>query len=255
MNVHDLIERWKREEQQPFRGWDFSYLAGRMIEELPPWSYATRAAELLRGASSVVDMDTGGGERLLELRDYWPRKIVATESYLPNFRLATERLAPLGVQVVAITLSDSGIMPFADGAFDLVLNRHAGFNPAEVARILQPGGTFLTQQVHGRSLEDLMAAFGAQPQWPNAAPDKYLPQLKAAGLTIVDAQEWAGRLSFTDVGAIVYYLKFVPWLVPAFLVDRFTDQLLELQSRLDRGEPLAFVVRQYLIEARKGNRP
>lgn len=28
-----LIATWKREEQQPFTGWDFSYLDGRMFEE------------------------------------------------------------------------------------------------------------------------------------------------------------------------------------------------------------------------------
>jgi len=129
MNTYELIERWKREEQQPFGGWDFFYLAGRMIEEPLPWSYTTRAAELLQHASAVVDMDTGGGERLLELRQYWPQKVVATEHYPPNLQLATERLAPFGVEVVDVQLTnDRRPMPFANGAFDLVLNRHGGFN-------------------------------------------------------------------------------------------------------------------------------
>jgi SAM-dependent methyltransferase len=251
MLPNELIARWKHEEQQPLLGWDFSYLANRLSDEQPPWSYATRAAELLQHASSVVDMDTGGGERLLELRDYWPQKVVATERYPPNFELAAERLVPLGVQVVDVELTNDGPMPFASGTFDLVLNRHAGFNPAEVARILAPGGTFLTQQVHGRSLEDLMAVFGAQPQWPNATPENYLPQLNTAGLTIAKAQAWSGRFAFTDVGAIVYYLKHVPWLVPDFSVERYADRLLELQRQVDRGEPLAFVARNYLIEAHK----
>ena len=29
-----LVATWKREEQQPFTGWDFSYLDGRMFEEV-----------------------------------------------------------------------------------------------------------------------------------------------------------------------------------------------------------------------------
>jgi hypothetical protein len=65
------------------------------------------------------------------------------------------------------------------------------------------------------------------------------------------AFQWSGQFSFTDVGAIVYYLKFVPWLVPDFSVDRYAEQLLKLQRQLDRGEPLTFVARQYLIEAHK----
>jgi D-alanyl-D-alanine carboxypeptidase len=153
--------------------------------------------------------------------------------------------------VVAVTLSDNGLLPFAEHAFDLVLNRHAAFNPAEVARILTAGGTFLTQQVHGRSLEDLLAFFGARPQWPDASLDKYAPQLSAAGLTIVRAQDWSGRFVFTDVGAIVYYLKHVPWLVPDFSVAQYAQQLVKLQAQHERGEALVYTARNYLIEARK----
>ena len=251
MNPHELLETWKREEQQPFSGWDFSHLDGRMIEDQAPWSYSSRAAELMRQASAVIDLGTGGGERFLKLQPYWPRKVAVTENYPPNFRLATERLSPLGVRVVDVPLTDTDPMPFADGEFDLVLNRHAGFNAREVARILAPGGAFLTQQIHGLWAYDLLAVFGAKPQWPESTPEKYVPQLKAAGLTVTQSQEWSGQLSFTDVGAIVYYLRAVPWLVPGFSVATHSEQLLTLQRRLESGERLAFVARKYLLEARK----
>jgi SAM-dependent methyltransferase len=176
---------------------------------------------------------------------------VVTEDYPPNFRLATERLAPLGVKVVDIPLTDYDPMPFADNEFDLVLNRHSGFNVAEVGRTVAPGGTFLTQQVHGLWAYDLLAAFGAKPQWPESTPAKYVPQLEAAGLTIADTQEWSGALSFTDVGAIVYYLKAVPWLVPGFSVEAHLEHLVALQSRFVGGGCLSFSARKYLIEARK----
>jgi SAM-dependent methyltransferase len=152
---------------------------------------------------------------------------------------------------VDVRLADDGLMPFADGEFDLVLNRHSGFNAKEVARILAPGGTFLTQQVHGLWAYDLLAVFGAKPQWPGATLGKYVPQLKAAGLTLINTQEWSGRISFTDVGAIVYYLKAVPWFVPGFSVEKHAKDLLKLQRRLERGEDLAFSARKYLIEAHK----
>ncbi|MCL4829557.1 MAG: methyltransferase domain-containing protein [Caldilinea sp.] len=166
MTRSELLDSWRREEAQPFIGWDFSYLDGRMIEEEPPWDYMARAAELMRHASSVVDLDTGGGERFLELHPHWPPKVVATEEYPPNLALATERLAPLGVQVLNVRITDDDPLPFADGEFDLVLNRHSAFNSAEVARVLAPGGVFLTQQVHGLWADDLHAAFGVTPQCP-----------------------------------------------------------------------------------------
>jgi SAM-dependent methyltransferase len=251
MNQEVLIENWKHEEQQPFTGWDFSYLESRMLEGQPPWSYSARAAELMKHSSSVVDLDTGGGERFLKLQEHWPRKVVATEHYPPNFKLATERLTTFGVKVVDIELSDFGPMAFADGEFDLVLNRHAAFNPYEVERVLASGGTFLTQQVHGLWAIDLLDAFDARPQWPDATPEKYLPRLQEAGLEIVNIQNWSGELTFTDVGAIVYYLKAVPWLVPGFSVESHWKYLLNLQNQLADKESLTFTARKYLIEARK----
>jgi SAM-dependent methyltransferase len=246
-----LVEFWKREERQPFIGWDFSYLDGRMFEEQPPWSYPSWAARLMRQSSSVLDMGTGGGERLLELKAYWPEKVVVTEDYGPNLKLAKDRLTWLGVQVEDVRLTESAPMPFADGEFDLVLNRHSGFNAKEVARILAHSGTFLTQQVHGLWAQDLLAVFGVRPQWPEATLPNNVPKLEAAGLTIVQADEWSGRLAFSDVGAIVYYLRAVPWLVPGFSVATHLDYLLELQGRLEGGEGLTFQARKYLIEARQ----
>jgi SAM-dependent methyltransferase len=251
MDQARLIEIWEKEEQQPFQGWDFSHLQGRMFEEQPPWSYAARAGELLRRASAALDLGTGGGERLLALREDWPAKIVATEDYPPNVRLATERLGAFGVRVVDVALTYSGRLPFADGEYDLVLNRHSGFNPDEVARIVTPGGWFLTEQVHGLWAKDLLAAFGVQPQWPDASLEKYLPALRLAGVTIVRTEDWTGRLAFTDVGAIVYYLRAVPWLVPGFSVETHLTYLLALQRRLESGAVLSFTAREYLIEARK----
>jgi SAM-dependent methyltransferase len=251
MNQEALIESWKYEETQPFSGWDFSYLHGRMIEEEPNWSYSNRAIELMKQSSSVVDLDTGGGERFFELREHWCGKVVATEGYLPNFKLATERLSPFGVNVLNIQLTDFAPMPFDDGEFDIILNRHSAFNPDEVARVLALGGTFLTQQVHGLWAVDLLAAFDAKPQWADATPEKYLPRLKSAGLEIINSLEWSGELIFTDVGAIVYYLKAVPWLVPDFSVETHLKYLLKLQKQLHTHGALNFSARKYLIEARK----
>ena len=254
MNPDNLVDIWKGEEEQFFSGWDFSYLDGRMVEEQAPWSYSSRAAELMRRSSSVIDLGTGGGERFLKLQEFWPKKVVATEEYLPNLKLATDRLSPMGANVVDVRLTDCDPMPFADHEFDLVLNRHSAFNPHEVARILAPDGIFLTQQVHGFGVYDLLAVFGAEPRWPEATLERYVPRLKAAGLTIFNTEEWSGQLSFTDVGAIVYYLKAVPWLVPGFSVETHLKQLFSLQHRLDSDDELVFTARKYLIEAHKNLR-
>ncbi len=252
MNKDELLAIWKQEEARPFTGWDFSWFDGKMLEDETPWSYLERAAELLKAASAVLDMGTGGGERLLELRPYWSKKVVVTEDYPPNLQLAKERLEPLGVRVDMVELSDEGLMPYADGEFDLVLNRHSDLNCAEVARVLSPGGVFFTQQIHGLFAQDLIAEFGAQPQWLEATPEYYVPRLEKAGLVIENMQDWLGELVFLDVGTLVYYLKkAVPWTVPDFSVEKHADTLFRLEERLRAQGRLVFESRKYLIEARK----
>ncbi len=246
----DQLAAWKHDEAATFTGWDFSYIANRIKEELPPWSYMDRARDLMQSATSLLDMDTGGGERLLELRQHWPPRVSVTEAYPPNHQLVRERLKPLGVSVFNVGLSTTGLMPFDDSEFDLVLNRHGAFNPSEVSRILENEGTFLTRQVHGRSTEDLMAVFDSEPQWPDSTPEFYRPKLEKAGLTIKDIREFTGNLQFSDVGALVYYLSAVP-LVPGFSVEGNLDALTTLQNRLDDGQGLVFETKNYLIEASK----
>ena len=238
MDREELVVSWRYEERQPFTGWDFSYLDRRLRVDQEPWSYLDRAAELMQRSSSVIDMDTVGGEKLLALQEHWPARVVATEDYSPNFKLATERLSGMGVQVVKAAVSDSDPIPFANGEFGLILNRHAAFNPSEVARILSVGGTFLTQQVHGMWAWELMAAFDVEPQFPDATPGRYVPRLEQAGLAMHTVKEWEGRLVFTDVGTIVYYLKAVPWEVPGFTVETHLQYLLALQERLEAAGEL-----------------
>ena len=251
MNSNELIRQWKEQEQKPFSGWDFPYLAGKMRIEPLPWSYKSRAVELMHSCSSMLDMGTGGGELLLEMKGNWPTKVTVTEDYPPNFKLATDRLKPLGAEVIDVTLSTDHLMPFSNGEFELILNCHSGLNPGEVGRILARGGVFFTQQVHGLSAYDMVTFFDSEPSWPNATPEFYVPQLEAAGLTIQDLREWSGKMTFSDVGSLVYYLRAIPWSVPGFSVETHSKYLLRLQQEVESGKSLAFTAKRYLIEAHK----
>ena len=129
----------------PVEGWDFSWLDGRATEERPSWGYQRLMSQRLASASAACDIDTGGGE-VLAGAEKFPPTMVATESWPPNAALATKRLHPRGV-VVVVTRNELP-MPFADEAFDLVTSRHpVSMRWTEVARVLQPGGTYFAQQI------------------------------------------------------------------------------------------------------------
>ncbi|MBN1219150.1 MAG: methyltransferase domain-containing protein, partial [Anaerolineae bacterium] len=250
-----LAGLWQAAARQPFSGWDFSYLADKWLEEKPPWSYEAMARELMAQAQeAVLDLGTGGGEKLLGFKDVFPPRVAATEGYPPNLRLARERLEPLGVEVVESDGSLFEILPFANEAFDLVLDRHTGFNIAEVERMLAPGGMFLTQQVDGRNLNDLSAAFDCEQPWTYFTLDFVLEKIKETKLIVEVAQEWTGKLIFKDIGAMVYYFKAVPWIVENFSVERNFDHLLALQQRLEQKGELAFCQRLMVVRVSKPKR-
>lgn len=249
MDDATLIALWKREEQQPFEGWNFSYLKDRYSEEQPPWSYEQMVRDLLRGADSVLDMGTGGGEKLLEFKNVLPANTVATEGYTPNVPVARANLEPHGIRVIDYNLEVAPRMPFDDNTFGLIIDRHEAFDAKEVARILRPGGVFLTQQVDGRELGDFRTHFGYESAFLHVNVENCSQGLADAGLEIVRAEEWAGKSTFQDVGALVYFLHAAPWSAPEdFSVERYTPQLLALYWK---GEPLQFTIRRFYIQARK----
>lgn len=247
-----LIAFWKEEEKRPFSGWDFSYVRDRIQEDPLPWSYNELVRELMMQKTAVLDTSTGGGEVLLSFRDVWPPIVKATEGYEINLKLAQENLGKFGVEVLYADGSDSEILPFPDETFDLVTNRHGAINCDEVARVLKPDGIFLTQQVDGMSGHDLLAVFTDEgPKWPDANPQKYMPRLEKAGMSIEHVAEHDGQKQFSDVGTIVYYLKAIPWIVDDFAVEKYLPQLLQLQEQLEGKRPLSFSNKHYLIKARK----
>ena len=76
-------------------------------------------------ASSLLDIQTGGGEVLAEVLarvDDPPDVLAATESWPPNAEIARRTLALFGVAVAEVP--DEAQLPFADGRFELVVSRH-----------------------------------------------------------------------------------------------------------------------------------
>ena len=179
----------------------------------------------------------------------FPARATAVEGFEPNVAVARARLTPLGVPVFQGSRSSG--LPFGEAAFDLVLNRHGGFHAAEMYRILKSGGGFLTQQVGGDNLADLVAEFDADLVRPENTLARVRNDLVALGFEIQRGQDWRGTVVFRDVGAVIYFLKAIPWVVRDFDVQRCLAPLAALQAQLDAGQPLRFTYTRFLIEAVK----
>ncbi|GHH81807.1 methyltransferase type 11 [Kitasatospora indigofera] len=239
-------------EAVPVDGWDFSWLDGRATEQRPSWGYQRTIGERLARVHAALDLQTGGGEVLAGVPAL-PPVMVATEGWPPNVVLATRLLHPLGAVVVAD--AEEGPLPFAAEAFDLVTSRHpVAVRWAEIARVLRPGGSYLAQHVGPASVFELVEYFlGPQPEAVRRGrhPDDARREAAAAGLEVVDLRLESLHTEFRDIGAVVWFLRKVIWMVPGFTVERYRDRLLELHRRIEAEGPFTARTTRYLIEARK----
>ncbi len=247
-------------EAHPVEGWDFSWLGRRAVSHPPPWDFAAIVEGHAGRAVDLLDLGTGGGEWLASLRGRPPRT-VATEAWPPNIAVARRRLEPLGVEVVAVAAApdnvaqrlglDSRVLPFDDASFALVVARHESYVAAEVARVLGPGGIFLTQQLGGDP-NGFRAALGL-PSVERRVFDLQLAgeQLETAGLHVLAAETGSGATTFADAGAFAYWLRAIPWLVDDFSVSAFRTELAALEERLRAEGPLTIKEPAFLVEAAK----
>ncbi|MDH6116264.1 SAM-dependent methyltransferase [Kitasatospora sp. GAS204A] len=233
-------------------GWDFSWLDGRATEQRPSWGYQKLMSERMATASAALDIQTGGGE-VLAGAPKLPPLTVATESWPPNLARATRLLHPLGVAVVADP--DEPPLPFADEAFDLVVSRHpVTVWWSEIARVLRPGGTYLSQQVGPASVFELVEYFlGPLPAETRRGrhPEDARTAAEGVGLEVLDLRSESLRTEFFDIGAVIYFLRKVIWMVPDFTVHKYRERLRELHELIEREGSFVAHTSRFLIEARK----
>ena len=248
----DKLYRFVFEEyNHPFKGWDFSYItgSGRMSEGPRKWSYGSIVLARIRQSSALLDIATGGGELLASFSPL-PLVTCATESYKPNVRVAWERLEPLGVEV--LETKENGPLPFEDKKFDLVIDRHESYSPTEVFRVLRQGGWFITQQVSDKNDRDLRKLLGAT----RFKPDRWnlkiaVDQLIDSGFKAVSGKQGYHITRYFDIGALVYHLKAVPWIIPDFSVKKYFPVLRRLNDVIEHEGYLEVRNHRFLVVATK----
>ena len=238
-------------EAAPIEGWDFTWLEGRATEDRPSWRYSERVTERAARASRMLDLQSGGGEMLARLPQR-PPLTVAAEDYPPNVAVAARRLVPRGAQVVAAQEASKGL-PFPSEVFDLVTSRHPVETCwEEIARVLCRGGRYLSQQVGPHSVRELSEfMLGPLPSGSKRDPELARRAAQAAGLVVEDLRHERLRTVFYDVGAVVYFLRLVVWIVPGFTVQRFSARLRALHEQIERDGSFVAYASRFLIEASK----
>ncbi|WP_179395510.1 methyltransferase domain-containing protein [Lacticaseibacillus absianus] len=246
----DQVEEWLAESQLAMHGWDFSHLDGRWANEQLPWRYRDLVQANLEDELMWLDVDTGGGE-LMDSFNHPASQTVVTEGWGPNLKLLREKYAASGVTVIADQGEDLSNVP--DNHFDIVTNSHGALPVQETVNKLRPGGLFVTQQV-GATNNFALSRF-LDPTYSPAYPDNTLldacARLQKAGMHIAQQDAAFSKMSFFDVGAIVYYATVIPWEFPHFSVRACLPRLQQLDQLIETQGSISTFEDRFMIVARK----
>jgi SAM-dependent methyltransferase len=178
------------------RGWDFSGMSE--ARQPVPWEYREVVLRYLRPSDTVLDIGTGGGERLRDLAgafgsglgiDVDPAMVrfAAENSAMPNlsFRVGSDRLESV------------------PETFDVIISRHAPFDPRAVAAHLRSGGYFITQQVGERNMACVKAALGQPPEPPAIQRQSFA----GSELRLLAFLEYDVEYVVRDIESLVFWLN------------------------------------------------
>ena len=241
------------------RGWDFSCV--RDDRDPVPWEYEAVVGRYLRPHDRVLDLGTGGGERFLALAPCFSSG-VGTDIDPEMVRVARENTPTALATTMSFEVMPAEALAFPDASFDVVLNRHAPAVAAEIARLLRPGGYFVTQQVGGRNTQNLFEAFGWgsngaywETYWRKRGvppPDvKHLSEaFREAGCDVVARGEYDVGYRFLDVESLVFWMKSVP--LPEDLdIARHGKQLAAFLARYQDPQGISTNEHRELLVIRK----
>ena len=233
------------------------HAGGQDLERLVTWGRRC-------GAQRVLDVATGGGHTALGFAGF-TAAVVAVDLTLPMLKAARGFVRGKGAVNVRFLAADVETLPFRDGSFAVVTCRTAAHHfpailPAlkEVARVLEPGGSLLLQDILGHDDGELAAFILEVEKRRDPSHVRALPQrewaafLKAAGMTVIDEgilskvrpwEEWTGRMRMKPdaKAALERYVLDAPahcrdgfgFRVEQGHIESFTDRMILLRADRD----------------------
>jgi len=204
---------------------------GRVHADRPPWDLDA----LLRDAAD-------GTTALLDLGGTAPAGLDVT--------VVTHRTGAVGQDGAT---PDAGPLPFPERCVDTVLAVDAAYDPAEVARVLRPGGVLLAELRGPDDAVELYAVLGSPLPHPRRTLDACVRALLDAGLHVTAQEAWHGFVRFDDVAALVTALARGQIEAPAdFSPQGYANTLLYLHLRGPAwGQPLVFTRSRLMVRAER----
>lgn len=229
-------------------GWDFSKVD--WVTEGPDLDFYREVRKMCRKSDLLLDIGTGGGEKVLPLADD-VLLLVGIDQDAEMVETACRNAAASGATNTRFLKMEAERLAFPDAFFNIISCRQSEFDADEAARVLVPGGLFLTQQVSEGDKLNIQRAFGRETGKPGALRDRCVRKLKEAGFTDIDVIEFTVIEYFQTPADLIFLLKHTPT-IPDF---GHRDEHFEILDRFIRENTTEKGIRsnmeRFILTARK----
>lgn len=231
-------------------GWDFSNL--RCASEGEKWDFYQEVTQQCKNTDILLDIGTGGGEKLLSIADA-ALLLVGIDNSSKMIKAAKSNLDSSSVVNVRFMQMDAEQIMFPDQFFNVVSCRQAPFHAPEAARVLRDGGVFLTQQVSENDKLNMKEAFGRglTDAADGTLKNQYVKELRDAGFRDVQAYDYDAAEWYHSYEDLLFLLQHTP-IIPNFgQCDNDFSILADFIREHQTGKGIVTNSKRFMIIARK----
>jgi len=201
------------------KNWDFDKFEIQ-TEEFTNWDLYQKLREVTTSDSRVLDLGTGGGEKVLR---YYPedlKEIVGTDFSPEMIKTANENLKRSKRKNVTFKVMNNLDIEFKDESFDVIVARNTVINAKEIYRVLKQNGVLLLSGVDKYDCHSLKLTFGRGQAFHDEKPISIIDyeDIINAGFKDVELVPLHEREYFKNKQLLMEFLKKVP------ILDDFSEE-------------------------------
>ena len=245
-------EKQLYEKVGPKIGWDFSKVFERVNTIGKKWNFLDIVKNHLKKETILLDIGTGGGEKILKMAKY-VEKAFGIDISKGMIITAKKNQVESKMSNVEFKLANANKLPFPKDYFDVVTCKHAPFSVKELFRVLKPNGIFITQQVGEEDKQNIKDIFGRGQSFgekDGTSMNKYIKELKKFGFEILKEDTYDATQYFESMEDIIFLLKNTP-IIPNFKIEKDKEYLEEFKKKYKTEKGIETNSNRYLIISRK----
>ena len=223
----------EKEFYDEVKDWNFDEFQ-IVTEEFTNWDIFNILKENTNDGAKILDLGTGGGEKVIEFFPKNAKEILATDLSEAMIETANNNLKNSDRTNVTFRVMDNKNMDVPHEYFDIVVARNTVTCPAQIYEVLKPGGLLLLHGVDKYDCHELKRIFGRGQSYNDSTPISIIDYeaILDAGFKDVELVPLHEREYFKNKELFSKFLHKVP------ILDGFSDddELKEKNTYIDEIE-------------------